>query len=673
MIPGKNIPVTRAQARRAIKRLRSDIDEHDYRYYVLADPTVTDHEYDLLMKELERLEGFFPEFASADSPTRRVGGEPQAGFRTVAHDVPMLSLDNTYSYDELREFDARVRKVVPHPRYLVQLKIDGVAVSLRYEDRRLVRAVSRGDGTRGDDITVNIRTIGSIPLKLRRKRKGYEHIEVRGEVYLPRDRFATINREREEEGQAVFANPRNAAAGTLKLLDPREAARRGLDCFIHTIPRPPVRLCTTDMKALATMTELGFKVVPGTRLMVDIETVIDYCASWADRRRDLAYDVDGMVVKVDRFRDREELGATGKSPRWAVAYKYAPEQAETEVTDIEWNVGRTGVVTPVAVLDEVTLSGTTVTHATLHNFDMLEKLGVQVGDTVLVHKAGEIIPQILKVVKKKRGRKKREEKKICPACGTGLVREQDEVAWRCVNASCPAMLKGRLSHFAGRGALDIEGLGWKLVDQLVEQKLVKGFADLYSLELEELSGLERMGDKSAQNLLDALKGSRRQPFARVLFGLGIRHVGIHAARILVQQFGSMEKLQEVGVEEIAAGPGIGPAVAESLANFFADKENRALVKRLRKAGLQLSGEIAAGPRPLAGKKFVLTGTLSDFTREQATELIVARGGSVASSVSKKTDYVVAGAAPGSKLGKARTLGVAILDESEFAQLVSPGE
>lgn len=672
-MPGNNIRVNRSQARRRIESLRQELDEHNRRYYVLAQPTVSDREYDERLRELAGLEAAYPEFASPESPTQRVGGEPLAEFATVTHRLPMLSLDNTYSYEELREFDGRVRKAVAKPVYLAGLKIDGVAVSLRYEGGRLALAATRGDGTRGDDITVNIRTIRSVPLVLRQERSGFREFEVRGEVYLPRRRFEAINRERDEEGLPPFANPRNAAAGTLKLLDPGEVAKRGLDCCIHTIPVPPARESVSDHEVLAVLTELGFRVVPG-RVLPDIEAVIEYCESWVGRRHELDFDVDGVAVKLDRFPDREELGATGKSPRWAVAYKYPPEERETVVREIELNVGRTGAVTPVAVMDPVPLSGTTVTHATLHNFAELERLDVRIGDTVLVHKAGEIIPQVLRVAKDRRprGARKYRRPEACPACSAPLFREGEEVAWRCVNASCPAMLKARLLHFAGRSAMDIEGMGEKLVDQLVRSGLVRSIADLYRLEPGQLVGLERMGEKSAANLCAAIDRSRERPLSRALFGLGIRHVGAQAARLLVRRFGSVTALAGAAAEAIAEQPGIGPKVAESVRNFFADRENRELVERLRAVGLRLEEGVAVGPRPLAAKKFVLTGALEGFTREQATELVLALGGSVSSSVSKKTDYLVAGSAPGSKYDKARELGVTILDEAGFRELTGAG-
>jgi len=682
-----------ARARAEVNRLSRELNEHNYRYYVLAQPTIGDYEFDQLLKRLETLERQYPDLARPDSPTRRVGGESLKEFASVTHDPPMLSLDNTYSYDELREFDTRVKKAVPAPVYLVQQKIDGVAVSLRYEGFVFVRGATRGDGRRGDDITANLRTVNSLPLRLRRVRKGFEGFEVRGEAYMPRREFERINAEREEEGLATFANPRNATAGTLKLLDSKQVRRRRLDCFVHTVPRGIERIAT-DHQVLAALGEFGFRTAPESRLFSGIEEVIAYCESWQAHRHDLLYDIDGMVIKVDRFSDREELGTTEKGPRWAVAYKYAPEEAETRVLKIYFNVGRLGTVTPVTEVGQVFISGTNVTHSTLHNMDEVERLDIRVGDTVVIHKAGEIIPQILRVVPDK-GHVHRARVAIpeqCPACGTKLFKEAEEVAWRCVNASCPAQLKARLLHFGSRGAMDIEGVGEKLVEQLVETKLVRSIADLYELSPETLLGLERMGEKSVASLLAAIESSKARPFTRLLFGLGIRHIGIHAARLLVQAFGSWERLAEASeagkekvergngkgrrgtghTDEIAETPGVGPVVAESFRNFLADRENTALVERLQGAGLRFEEKTAGGPRPLAGKKFVLTGTLEHYSREQAAELIVALGGSVSSSVSKKTDFAVAGVAPGSKHDRARELGVKVLDEKGFKRLISGG-
>jgi DNA ligase (NAD+) len=682
--------LTKAKARAEIVRLSRELSEHNYRYYVLAQPTISDFEYDQLLKRLEQLEQEFPDLVQPDSPTRRVGGEPLKEFASVTHDPPMLSLDNTYSYDELRDFDTRVKKVVPAPVYLVQQKIDGVAVSLRYEGFTFVRGATRGDGTRGDDITANLQTVNSVPLRLRHEQKGFERFEVRGEAYMPRREFERINAEREEEGLATFANPRNATAGTLKLLDPKQVPKRRLDCFVHTVPRR-IEGIPTDHEVLVALKELGFRTAPESRLFSNMDEVIAYCDGWQPRRHDLPYDIDGMVVKVDRFSDREELGMTEKSPRWAVAFKYPPEEAETEVLKIYFNVGRLGTVTPVAEVGQVFISGTNVTHSTLHNMDEVERLGIRVGDKVVIHKAGEIIPQILRVVPDK-GHSRRTKVAIpekCPACGTKLFKEADEVAWRCVNASCPAQLKARLLHFGSRAAMDIEGTGEKLVEQLVETGMVKSIADLYELSTDTLLGLERMGEKSAAGLLAGIELSKTRPFTRLLFGLGIRHIGIHAARLLVLAFGSWDRLREAAAgdgetakdaknakarkaEEIASVPGVGPVVAESFRNFLADRENVRLVERLQAAGLQFEEKTAGGPKPLAGKKFVLTGTLEHYSREQAAELIVSLGGSVASSVSKKTDFVVAGASPGSKHDRARELGVKILDEKEFKRLISGG-
>lgn len=665
--------MNRAQAEKEVARLRREVSEHNHRYYVLAQPAVSDAEFDALLARLAALEAEHPDLVTPDSPTQRVGGEPLAEFASVVHDPPMISLDNTYSYDELREFDARVRKVVPAPRYLVQQKIDGVAVALRYVGGRLALGATRGDGARGDDITQNVRTISSVPLSLRSVPAGFERFEVRGEAFLPRGEFGRLNEERDEQGLAPFANPRNACAGTLKLLDPKEVRKRRLDCFVHTIPRRISGL-DSDSTTLAALGELGFRPAPGGGVMAGIEAVVAHCEEWRVRRAGLPYDVDGMVVKVDSFRDRAELGETGKAPRWAVACKYPPDEAETVVRRIFVNVGRLGTVTPVAEMVPVLISGTTVTHSTLHNVDEVKRLDVREGDTVVVHKAGEIIPQVLRVVKAKRPKRARRFRMParCPACSTRLYREAEEVAWRCVNASCPAQLVARLLHFASRSALDIEGLGEKLAGQLVSSRLVCSIADLYALDRERLAGLERMGEKSADRLLAAVERSKGRPFVRVLYGLGIRHVGIHAARVLVAAFGSMAALGDAGAAALAGASGVGPVVAESVSNFFADVENLELVARLRAAGLRLEDAAATGPKPLAGRKFVLTGTLAAMTREAAAERLVLLGAAVASSVSKKTDYVVAGENPGSKLGRARELGVAVLSEAQFLELINAG-
>jgi DNA ligase (NAD+) len=692
--------------RAQVERLRKELNYHNHRYYVLNDPEISDYDFDQLLKRLQKLEAGHPELVTPDSPTRRVGGEPLKVFASVRHEISMLSLDNTYSFDELREFDERVRKAlasgdtipnrsdsghVPNGvEYLVEQKVDGVAVSLKYKAGRFVLGATRGDGETGDDVTGNIRTIRSLPLEVMEERKSARaqerknartierlaDFEVRGEVLLTKRQFAEINREREEEGEALFANPRNACAGTLKLLDPKLVAQRRLDIFIHTIPIPPSGRGVktpyeTDLQVLDALARAGFKVIPHTRPLATIDEVIAHVREWDIRREMLPYEVDGMVVKVNSFAQRTELGQTAKSPRWAVAYKYPPKQATTVVRAIDFGVGRTGVVTPVAKMDPVFLSGSTIQHATLHNADEVARKDIRVGDTVVIEKAGEVIPQVVKVVLEKRpaSAKRFKMPEQCPSCHSQLVKEGEEVAWRCVNASCPAQIQRRLAHFVGRNALDIEGFGEKLIVLLVEKGIVTDFTDLYSLDKPTLQNLERMGDKSSQNLLDALEQSKTRPYTNLLFALGIRHVGISAARLLARHFPDIRDLEQADAGQIAAIPAVGPVIAESIANFFSDKENLKLIERLRKVGLQTSQPRTEGPKLLAGKTFVFTGGLKRHTRESAQELVARLGGTPSSTVSKKTDYVVAGTDPGSKYDKAKRLGVKIINEDELERMV----
>jgi DNA ligase (NAD+) len=664
MDKGKN------KIKKEIEKLRKEINYHNYRYYVLNDPIVSDYEYDILLKKLIALEEKNPEFIIPESPTQRLGGQPIEEFTTLTHDPPMLSLDNTYSFNELKEFDKRVRKQVEEVKYLVEQKVDGVAVSLKYFKGRLAQAATRGDGTKGDDITQNLKTIRTIPLQLLINNPDLQNFEVRGEAYLTKRQFEALNKEREEEGESLFANPRNAAAGSLKLLDPKSVAARNLDAFIHTIPKPPTKRFHSDLQVLDLLKEAGFKVIPHSKLFSSIDEVIKFCEDWDKKRDDLPYEVDGMVIKVDSFQQREELGETIKSPRWAVAYKYPPKQATTKIKKIYLQVGRTGTVTPVAELEPVFLSGSTISHSTLHNLDEIKRKDIREGDTVIIQKAGEVIPQVVKVVTDKRTTKEKVFKMPdrCPVCKGKLFREADEVAYRCVNASCPAQVKRRIGHFVSRGAMDIEGFGFVLVDTLVDKRMIKDFADLYQLKKEDLISLERMGEKSSQNLLDGLEASKQQPYARILYALGIRHVGIHAARILAQAFPSINDLKNASFEKISSVMGIGPTVAESIRNFFADNENIELINRLKKIGLKFAAEKPKGAQIFAGKSFVLTGGLEYYTREEATETIVALGGNVASSVSKNTDYVLAGKEPGSKYDKAVALGIKIINESEFKKM-----
>lgn len=698
----KNIAMTKAQAKKDIAKLRKDINYHNYRYYVLNDPIISDYEYDVLLKRLQALEKQFPELITPDSPTQRIGGEPIKEFKSVTHSPLMLSLDNTYSYEELREFDTRIRKVIPKINYIVEQKVDGVAVSLKYVDGKFSQGATRGDGATGDDVTVNLRTINTIPLQIIDSSKLLKDFEVRGEVFLTKKQFAKLNQEREVKGESLFANPRNAAAGSLKILDPKIVASRKLDIFVHTIPTPPTKEFTSDLQTLEILRKAGFKIIPHSDLFDSIEKVIDYCEQWQEKRHKLPYEVDGMVVKVDDFASRIKLGETIKSPRWAVAYKYPPMQATTKVLNIILSVGRTGVVTPVAEMTPVFLSGSTISHSTLHNFDEIARKDIRIGDTVIIEKAGEVIPQVVKVVLEKRPQDSHKFKPPtkCPVCGSKLFREADsprtflqdssvsydttkqyieatekkvrgKVALRCVNASCPAQIKGRLVHFASRSAMDIEGLGFVMVNTLVDKGLINDFADLYTLKYEDLIKLERMGDKSVKNLLAGIEKSKNQPYSRVLFALGIRHIGIHAARLLVANFPSIDKLAKATFTEISSIMGIGPTVAESVINFFKDEENRELIGRLKKVGLKFSEEVTKKTNQiLLNKTFVLTGGLKNYTREQASEIIMNLGGNVSSSVSKNTDYVLVGTEPGSKYDKAKSLGIRIISEDDFIKMIT---
>jgi DNA ligase (NAD+) len=668
------VPADKEQAARLAAKLREKINHHIHRYYVLDAPEITDAEFDSLMRELQAIEAAFPALATPDSPTQRVGGAPAEGFGRVAHPTPMLSLGNALSLDELKAFDARVKSGLGSDKveYVVELKIDGLAINLLYEGGRLIRGATRGDGVYGEDVTTNVRTIRAVPLTLRGDYPA--RIEVRGEVYLPRREFERINKDREAADEALFANPRNAAAGSLRQLDPRITADRALDIFVYGVGvREGVELAT-HAATLAYLASLGFKTNLHYRVFPTIEEVAAYCESWADRRADLPYDTDGLVVKVNSLADQAALGFTAKDPRWAIAYKFPAEQAVTTVEDIIVSVGRTGVLTPTAVLKPVRLAGTTVSRATLHNEDYIRDKDVHIGDTVLVHKAGEIIPEVVAVLAERRTGAEREYSipMTCPECGSPVVRQPGEAAHKCTNPSCPAILREGLFHFVSRDAMDIEGLGPAVVTALLAAGLVRDAADLYSLTKEQVLPLERMGEKSAQNLIEAIDKSRQAGLARLLFALGIRFVGVKAAAILARRFGDIDAIARATADDLTAIEEIGPKIAGSVVAWFADPANLALVARLRDAGVRLSEERPAedAPRPLAGKTFVLTGTLAAMTRSEATARIEQLGGKVAGSVSKKTDYVVAGEEAGSKLTKARELGVAVLDEAGFEALLA---
>lgn len=659
---------------RRIRQLRKEVNYHNWRYYVLNDPSISDYEYDQLMKELIELEHAHPELITPDSPTQRIGEELTEGFATVEHKTEMLSLDNAYSYEELKEFDQRVKKTlgVDQVEYVTELKIDGVAVSLKYEKGIFVQGSTRGDGRKGDDITNNLKTLRAIPMTLVKRIRGLTDVEVRGEVYMPIHEFSELNRMREESGLPAFANPRNAAAGSLKLLDPGEVAKRHLDIFVHTVAEPPSEDYPTHYGLLNELKDIGLRVIPHMKLCDEMEAVINYCEEWVDRRETLEYEVDGMVIKVNRFVYQQSLSHTTRSPRWSVAYKFPAKQATTLLKDVSFQVGRTGTITPVAVLNPVPLSGSTISRATLHNFDEIVRKDIRLGDTVLIEKGGEVIPKVVKVITEKRTGKEKTIRppQTCPVCGGGVLRFPGEVAIRCINVACPSQVKRTIEHYASREAMDIEGLGVALVNQLVNKELVKDYGDLYFLREESLTPLEKMGEKSARNLLESIEESRHQPLHRLLFAIGIRHVGVHAARLLGEEFRSLDRLAKATVEEIANIPEIGPTIAQSIVHFFKDSRNMQVLGKLKRAGLPLKGETRKKKKEIfSGKAFVLTGSLNGFTREEATELIISLGGRVSSSVSQKTDFLLVGRDPGSKYRKAVTLGVKTVTEEEFSNMI----
>jgi len=661
--------------RQQAEKLREQIRYHERKYYVENAPEITDFEFDTLMKRLEAIERDHPELVSPDSPTQRVGGEPVDKFAVVEHRVPMLSIDNTYSPAELREFDRRVHRGLAdgaEPVYVAELKIDGVAVSLWYENGVLVQGATRGDGTRGDDITANIRTVRQVPLRLTPQRYPVPPVlEVRGEVYLPKAEFARINRRREQNGEPLFANPRNAAAGSLKLLDSRETANRRLAMVAYQAGQIEGEDIHAHHTALEYLRDCGFAINPVHEVHASIEGALECCRRIEETRHAFPFQIDGMVIKVDSFAQQRRLGATAKSPRWAISYKFPPEQAETRLRKIAIQVSRAGVLTPVAYFDPVQLAGTTVQRATLHNADEIARKDIREGDTVLVEKAGEIIPQVVRAIHEKRtGRQKRfHMPDTCPVCGGPVSRDSDTVFYRCHNPSCPAQIKARLRHFAGRNAMDIDGLGPAVIDQLVDRGFVNDVADLIELRKEQLLELEKVADKSASNLLASIEAAKRRDFSRLIHGLGIRHVGVTAARALAHRFRSLDTLQHVTKEELAEVEDVGPVMAETITQFFADPRNRELIERLRSAGVTTEEKEAPSPTPtegpFAGKTVVLTGTLERFTRTEARQIIERLGGRCTSSVSRKTDYVIAGTDPGSKLTRAQNVGVTVLTESEF--------
>ena len=657
-----------------IKELRKEIAAHDYRYYVLADPVISDYEYDILFKELQKLEAAHPDLITSDSPTQRVGNDLTKKFLPYTHSVPMLSLANTYSVGELHDFDRRVREGLPSgeiPSYMVEFKIDGVSINLLYRDGYLVTAATRGDGVTGEDVTANVRTIRSVPLSVSLPDKSAvpPEFEVRGEIFMERASFTKMNEEQSQKGEKLFANPRNATAGTIKLQDPRIVASRPLQIYVYSLLAAE-RSDTTQQENLQLLKEMGFRVNPLSRLCASIEEVLTVVSEFEQKRDELPYEIDGAVIKVNSIRQQAILGSIAKSPRWAVAFKFKAKEATTRLHAITWQVGRTGAVTPVAELDPVLLAGSTISRATLHNIDEIARKDIRVGDIVTIEKGGDVIPKVSGVVLEKRpeGSVATLPPEQCPDCGEPLWKPEAEVALYCTNGECPAQIKGRIEHFASRGAMDIEGLGEAMVDRFVELGLLKTVADIYTLHDSShiIMNLEGFGRKSAENLLAAIEKSKEQPFRKVLFALGIRYVGAGVAKKLADHFLSIDALEKASEEEIAAVYEIGPSISRSVTRFFSDPHNRHIIAALKQAGLQFSQEaVLISENFFNGKTFVLTGTLASVTREEAGAAIQKLGGKVSSSVSKKTDYVIAGAQAGSKLEKAEALGVKVMNEEEF--------
>ena len=664
-------------AKQKIAALREEIRRHEELYYVHDAPEIADRDYDQLLQDLQALEEANPELITPDSPTQRVGGRPAEGFPEVVHRLPMLSLDNSYNIEELRAFDDRCRRLADGRAlvFVAELKIDGLSIALHYDGDVLTRGVTRGDGRIGEEVTQNARTIRSVPLRLKNAGRALNgEIEVRGEVFIPLDVFEKTNAEREEQGEPRFANPRNAAAGAIRQLDSRLVAKRKLDMFAYDLLVSGRKPFATHWESLEWLNAAGFRVNPKRKRCESIDAVIDFANEMEAHRDDLGYEIDGLVVKVNSTALQDEFGTTQKAPRWAVAYKYPARQASTKVLSITVQVGRTGALTPVANLEPVFLAGTTVSRATLHNEDEIKRLGLKIGDWVMIEKSGEIIPKVLSVIKSKRtgSEKPFRPPKVCPVCGGAISRPEGEVVSRCVAADCAAQLMGRLVHFASRRAMRIEGLGDVLVDQLVAAGLLHDVGDLYSLTLEQVSALPRMAEKSATNLLQQIDASKSRDLSNLIYALGIRHVGERTASILGRHFGSLERLSTASVEELDDIPEIGLTVAQSVRDWFDDEGNRKLCDRLRASGVKTKAEATAtavSDDRFAGKQFVLTGKLTAFTRDEAQALIEARGGRVNSSVSKKTDFVVAGEDAGSKLDKAQSLGVAIIDEASFKEML----
>ncbi|PTV93299.1 DNA ligase (NAD+) [Halanaerobium saccharolyticum] len=659
---------TKEKAEKKIKALREKIREHEYKYFVLDDPSISDAEFDQLMQKLIKLEEEFPDLITEDSPTQRVGGEVLDEFEKVEHSSTMLSLDNAFDAGDLRDFDQRVQKNLSGEdyQYVVEHKIDGLSAVMRYRNGSFELGATRGNGEVGEDITKNMKTIRSLPLKIDEEAE----LELRGEIYLAKSDFQRLNEERLENDQDTFANPRNAAAGSVRQLDSKIAAQRSLSILIYDLISHSAREFETHLEVFSYLKELGFKV-NWHQSAADIEAVIEICEHWQEDRESLDFEIDGLVIKINNLSLREKLGSTARSPRWAIAYKFPAQQKTTVIKDIEISLGRTGALTPTAILEPVELAGSTVSRATLHNEDEIKRKDIRIGDTVLVQKAGDIIPEVVKVIKEERDGSEKvfEMPDQCPVCGGEVIRPEGEAVTRCTNISCPAQRKESILHFVSRDAMNIDGVGPALIEQLLENNLIEDYADLYFLKQSHLKDLDRMGEKSSQNVIEAVEASKDRDFFRVLYALGIRHVGIGAARILAANFNSIDELQEASAEELEAIDEIGPVIAESIVGFFKERHNRDLLSRLKQAGIRLQKEEEEKEKFLEGLKFVFTGSLNNYSRSEVKDLVEKAGGRSVSSVSSKTDYLVAGDNPGSKYDQAQELGIEILTEAEFKNLI----
>jgi DNA ligase (NAD+) len=665
--------MNKQEAKKELKSLKEQIQLHDHKYYVENAPRISDYEYDMLLRRIKNIESDYPELIARDSPTQKVGKDIKEGFKKLKHRVPMLSIDNTYSSNELIDFDKRVKKNLPGQdiSYTAELKIDGASVSLFYRKGVFQQGATRGDGKAGDDTTDNLKTIKSIPLSVKMREKFPDEIEVRGEVFMGRAAFEAINKQKKLNNEEFFANPRNAAAGSLKLLDPDMARKRGLDIFIYGIGYCNGELPDTHSGILEFLKSQGFRTSPHVKKCSDIYEVIGYCNNWQDRRKILNYDIDGVVIKVDLIKQQKALGFTTKAPRWLIAYKFPAHRVKTKLKNITVQVGRTGVLTPVAELEPVSISGSIVSRATLHNMDEIKRKDIMIGDSVVIEKAGEIIPQVVSVSK---GERTGNEKRFimprqCPSCNSDAVRHQEEVALRCVNPRCPAQLKERLRHFASRQGMDIEGLGSAIIEQLVDKKMIDDYADIYKLKLDDILKLDRMAQRSAENLLNAIERSKSRPMAKLIYSLGIRHVGMHAADVLASRFNNIEKLRDQDKQTLTDMDGIGPVMASSIEQFFSKKDTDIIIRKLKSHGIALERPVSSIAGSFLGKSFVFTGTLSGFSRIQAQDIVKSLGGTVSSLAGKKTDFLVCGEDPGSKRKMAEKMGIKIISEQEFKAMI----